>query len=830
MGNGNGLKEQWGVKDPAKAGSDQQAQQFQASFQKEIGCINGHLQYTSANAEAARHAPLEARRDALYPAFQSALGQIDRTDLAKAKGAIDKVLADAKALSGEVAAFRKEAEKACNDWKARQPKYDAAVHQVEELELWPDPKAGTLRALVDGIRSGSNERKFAPACVTLDQLLPKLKPIYDDYLKQKEARPKYEQMLAEQSARLDPLKAAERPSQPMTDKAGEADTALQQAQGKAETKDYVGGCEELKTTKGAIDALEKLAKAPERAKFLADWPTVDELVNSSADTTFKSLEASWQEIVQLRDQAGPAADSGDYTGANKLLVDLKTKVAACQKKLEELKQQKQAYEEALAALEPRLTGVSQSKFAKMEPLHTELLAVQGQMEAAAQGDDYVQALKLLQDLSAKVEMVAKGQEELEQQQKEYEDALKDLQPKLSEALESKYPSLAPKLDEISRLKGDMEGAAQKEEFPAATQTAQALGGKVDAFLIDYNKLKHAQEDYTKARAALKAKLDDALVSAREFSTLSGARADLISRDSAVESAATAQDFEKALQLVNELAPKVDDYLTKAKAEEDKYSKKGEEITKKLDDAGYFSRDEVARAEVDKLTPDDLKHLPTPIRNRLLAELQDGYFGDDEKEACKKLYSVKTLDPEFEKIDDANRKKMIEKIKNDPAFKEARAKWDTMTEAERVAIMKKAVDYQADAYGIPKTEIETYSKDDPTDYGYYNHSDGKLHVNAHDAALKKGGFDEAIDTAVHENGHRYQATLIDDLDSGKIKPGDPLYNQAMTFKLNDTHKGYYVQPRRGQPATPDTGDEYFTQPQENHSRITGTAVKNAGIGK
>ena len=72
---GKGLKDQWGVTDPAKAGSDKQSQQFQASFQKETACINGHLQYTSANAEAARHNPLEARRDALYSAFQAALAQ-----------------------------------------------------------------------------------------------------------------------------------------------------------------------------------------------------------------------------------------------------------------------------------------------------------------------------------------------------------------------------------------------------------------------------------------------------------------------------------------------------------------------------------------------------------------------------------------------------------------------------------------------------------------------------------------------------------------------------------------------------------------------------------
>src|SRR5262245_39054142 len=99
---GGGLKQQWGVKDPAKPGSDKQAREFDAAFHKTIGCVNSHLQYTSANAEAARHNPLEARRDALYPAYQSAHGQIDPANPAKAKGAIDKVLADAKALETEV--------------------------------------------------------------------------------------------------------------------------------------------------------------------------------------------------------------------------------------------------------------------------------------------------------------------------------------------------------------------------------------------------------------------------------------------------------------------------------------------------------------------------------------------------------------------------------------------------------------------------------------------------------------------------------------------------------------------------------------------------------
>jgi hypothetical protein len=756
---GTGLKQHWGVGEPTKAGSDRQSQQFQASFQREIGAMNAHLQYTAANADAAHHDPLEARRDALYPAFQAALAQIDRTDPAKAQGAIDKVLADAKALATETAALHKSAEKAVHEWKARQPRFDAAVHQVEEMEAWGYDKAPTLRALVDGIRTQTNRRLYAQASLTVDQLLPKLKPLCDDFQKQRAAKPKYEQMLAEQSARLDALKAAERPSQPMTAKAGEADAALADARARADAKDFVGACEKMKGVHTTVDALDKLAKDPQRGKFLADRKAAEEAVNAPRDTCFPELEGDWNAIVQLRDQSDPLADAGDYAGANKLLADLKVKLTAYQKKLQELKDKK-AYEDGLAALQP-------------------------QLEEAAKGT---------------------------------------------------YKPLKPKADALAKVKAAMEAAAKKSDYAAALKLLGDLKAKVEAYLADLKKLQQAEQDYTTTWAAVKPKLDDALVSARIFTSLKSARAALVQAKAAVETAAAAQEFEKALQLVKALETKVDAYLTQAKKEEEKYTKKADEIAKQLDGASDATRGDVAKAAAKALTDDELQHLPTPIRNRLLAEMQKGGLTDDEKAACKKLFSKKYLDPEFEKLDQESRQKLIDKMKSDPDFKKARDHWNTLTEAERIAILQKAVDYQAEAYGFPKTTIAPYSKapgsDGSIEYGTYDHTTGKLNINTHDKALKQGGFDEAIDTAVHENAHREQAILIDRLE-GKtpppLKEGDPLYNQAMTLKLNDTQRGFYVYPPGSTPS-PGTGNEYFTQPQENHSRITGAAVQRAKIGR
>jgi hypothetical protein len=244
-------------------------------------------------------------------------------------------------------------------------------------------------------------------------------------------------------------------------------------------------------------------------------------------------------------------------------------------------------------------------------------------------------------------------------------------------------------------------------------------------------------------------------------------------------------------------------------------KKAQDIEKQLDDASWFFRDNVARNIVSTLSDEEIRNLSTSTRNHLMRELLDGYVSKEDKAALKRLYSVKYIDPDFEKIDKANRDNMIQKLKNDPEIVAAKANWATMSADERFKIMQKVADHQADAYGISKTTLERFDEPPKDGYiteGYYQHSDGKLHINTNPSS-SFGNFDDALDTVTHENGHRYQHKLIDDLDNGKIKPGDPLYDQAETFKLNNE---YYTNDK----------PEYFTQPMENHSRTTGDAAKSA----
>src|SRR5207249_3285032 len=121
------------------------------------------------------------------------------------------------------------------------------------------------------------------------------------------------------------------------------------------------------------------------------------------------------------------------------------------------------------------------KYAKLKPMQDDMAGVQKNMEAAAQKKDFVQALKLVTDLGTKVDAYTKAFTELEQQQKEYEEAWSALQPKLEAAAKADYPKLADQKAELATGRTNIETAVQAEDYAQALKLAKELAPKVDAF-------------------------------------------------------------------------------------------------------------------------------------------------------------------------------------------------------------------------------------------------------------------------------------------------------------------------------------------------------------
>jgi hypothetical protein len=340
-------------------------------------------------------------------------------------------------------------------------------------------------------------------------------------------------------------------------------------------------------------------------------------------------------------------------------------------------------------------------------------------------------------------------------------------------------------------------------------------------------------EYAKARKDALAMLDECMILARSYQSLSGDRADLLKRRSAMDAAAVKGDLAAAIVLAAELKTKSIDYLKKCIAEQKQYDKLGENILKSIKDACYFKEDNVTRDWIKKLSPEQIKFLPAKIRNRMMEELHEGIFSGDDKDAMKKLYSVRCLDAAFEKAEKKKRDDYIAKLKNDPEFVKARKDWGTMDKDQKMKVLEKAANYHAEAYGTKTAKearplkVKAYNKEPKKDSagnvtgwnnGVYNPATGTITINTNAYAdVKFNNFDRALDLITHEAGHRYQEVLAERVKNGKLKPGDPEYDQAVAFMWNDK---YYVE---------DPPHVYENQPMESQSRVSGAAVQAANIG-
>jgi chromosome segregation ATPase len=357
----------------------------------------------------------------------------------------------------------------------------------------------------------------------------------------------------------------------MTAKAGEADAALQAAQGKADAKDFVAGLEQMQTVGAAVDELDQMTNDPERAKYLAADAAGGQVCEPQPEPAFKTLEADWAAISQAAGQAQPLADSGDYAGANQLLADSQTKLAELQSKHDELVQQKQSYEETLAQVQPRLqaASVSEAQYTSLQPMQQEMATVQTQMESAAQAEDYAQALTQVQDLSTKLDALEQAKAEIDQQKQEYETALAALQPRIDAVSVSDpaYAKIEAQLQEIAQAQTTMDAAAQAGDYDQANTQLQDLSAKVDAYELAKTEIDQKKQEYETALATLQPRIDAVSVSDPAYVKIEAQLQEIAQAQTTMDAAAQAGDYDQANTQIQDLSAKVDAY-EQAKAEID----------------------------------------------------------------------------------------------------------------------------------------------------------------------------------------------------------------------------------------------------------------------
>ena len=402
--------------DAAQVGPDAQSQDLKNAFEQAVDAMAEHLQYTAINADGARQNPLAARGQALVPRYQDALKQIDATDPAKAKPAIDSLLADAESLGKDVATFRAEIEKAVNEWQSRSGAYDGAVKQVEELSEWQHPKEAAVRTLADAIRGMVNDHAYDKAVSTHDQFLPKLQPVYEDLQKQKAAQQQYEPTIATLQPRLAQVAA---PSfAKLAGQQSEIASSQTGMEASAQGKDFVAAVAASTALSGRVDTytteLQKIQQAKDQYEQ-AHGPLEAKLQTAAAiPNTFKKLASMQADLTSGKQAMESLAQDEEFEQALASTTDLGTKVDTYTTELQKIQQAKDQYEQMSVPLKTKLeAALTISPAPQLVAQHEQLASARLAVQTTALSEAFAEATQMAQDLETAIDIYVKAASEIQ---------------------------------------------------------------------------------------------------------------------------------------------------------------------------------------------------------------------------------------------------------------------------------------------------------------------------------------------------------------------------------------------------------------------------------
>jgi chromosome segregation ATPase len=540
---------------------DKQSQEFRAQFEAALAPIDTAVAYLSGHADDAKKAPVAQKREVLVTVYSTALTKVDPADEAKGKPALDQALNGVKGVAATAVATQQAAEKVFAEWTAREPKLEEAAGKIEEMEEWGYEKVAPLRTQLDAVEAPAEARSFDLAITAADTLVAAMKPVVDDYEKQKAAKEKYDPAYEALKPRLEKVGACTH-----VKLAAERDaigSARHDMEANAQAKQYVDALKQLEDLTTQVGTFETALEDLERRKkeFEDAWKALQEKLGQIEQSTYKKLAPDQQAITAAKPLIESAAQAEDFDQAMSLLKDLEAKVDAFLAARAKLDEEKKAYDAAWAEVQPRLDQMAKSEFKKVEPLREGINQKKGEIDTAVQNEDYAGALPLVQGLSTQIDEYQKAVEQAEQEKKAYEEAWGTLQPKLTQTEQSTYQKLAGQKQGLTDGRAAIDAAVQEEDFVKAKMAVDDLSMKADEYLAAIAKIDEQKKVYEEAWNALQPKL--AQTDGPPYKKLDVQRQDLAAAKSSIEGAVQQEDFEQAKTLVDDLSNKCDAFLAAA---------------------------------------------------------------------------------------------------------------------------------------------------------------------------------------------------------------------------------------------------------------------------
>ncbi len=360
MASSNGLMQEWGVETPKTGAADQQSEAFSKAFNPGIEAIGVDINKLTDIAMAADLEKLSGQHENLAKAYQQVRRGIDPNNPEKAKKDIKKVLKALVSLKKQSAQQRKDTEKLHSDWLSLQATHEAtARNQVDALEVWGEPLTTEMLATLADIDDKAQTRDWTSAGALLLSLVDELKPIHEDYLKQKAAKAIYDIDWPVLEPRIDAFHDFETPTEASDTSLAEIVDALPKVERFVEARDYLSANTDLKVIAKNADLFESLMAeiTAEKTAFEKRRAIVETDLSVVAEGTWHGLAAEVKELRAATKEVDDLAKFFAFTEANEKIGGLETKAADFMVKAQNQISKEDLLRARLQALLPRFAAL-----------------------------------------------------------------------------------------------------------------------------------------------------------------------------------------------------------------------------------------------------------------------------------------------------------------------------------------------------------------------------------------------------------------------------------------------------------------------------------------
>ncbi len=275
-----------------------------------------------------------------------------------------------------------------------------------------------------------------------------------------------------------------------------------------------------------------------------------------AEPQVEEIVGGLAEVESRNSTIDAAVLARNFVEAESLLADAVLLLGPLEQRLDELQRLMVEYQTGLEAIQSKLIDLSSTEFTSLAEAQAEILTVQTDMETAANAHDYAAALTQLQSLTGLVETLHAQYTTLSEQRDSFEADYRPLEARAAVLNSSEVARTADAMQTMIGLQDTITAAEAEENY----ETALANLPPFETAIETIEDILSDRDLYEARRAALNDELLEASQSRPEWTYLQPIQTALATLQTEMEQAATAEDYDTALNKIGALEGKLVEFF------------------------------------------------------------------------------------------------------------------------------------------------------------------------------------------------------------------------------------------------------------------------------